>query len=224
MVCGQGLREGLFYERFFNGASGMPPMFENVREASVINVAHLYHFQERHARHVAHLSLSMFDQLAALENDPERFSAADRELLWAACMLHDIGMNIDYNDHHRHSYYLILNSGLPGFTHRELALIALAAKYHRKGTPNIAEIGAVLQPGDEARLLRITALLRLAEQLDRSRDGAVSDVRLEQHEDGYLLVPISTEDISVAIWSAQLHTEIFQHAFGKPLAITYGSL
>ncbi|MFQ3535744.1 MAG: Ppx/GppA phosphatase family protein [Aggregatilineales bacterium] len=226
IVCSQGLREGLFYERFFNGDSdpSMPPMFENVREASVINVAHLYRFQERHARHVALLSLSMFDQLAALEGDPERFSAAERELLWAACMLHDIGMNIDYNDHHRHSYYLILNSGLPGFTHRELALIALAAKYHRKGTPSTAEISAVLQPGDEARLLRMTALLRLAEQLDRSRDGAVSDVRLEPHEEGYLLTPISAQDISVAVWSAQLHTEIFRSAFGKPLAITYTPL
>jgi exopolyphosphatase/guanosine-5'-triphosphate,3'-diphosphate pyrophosphatase len=225
LVCSQGLREGLFYERFFNGNAdpSAPPMFENVREASVINVAHLYHFQERHARHVAHLSLSMFDQLAALENDPERFSAAERELLWAACILHDIGMNIDYNDHHRHSYYLILNSGLPGFTHRELALIALAAKYHRKGTPSTAEIGAVLQTGDEARLLRMTALLRLAEQLDRSRDGAVSDVRLEPHESGYLLTPISTQDISVAVWSAQLHTDIFKSAFGKPLSITYGA-
>jgi len=69
----------------------------------------------------------------------------------------------------------------------------------------------------------MTALLRLAEQLDRSRDGAVSDVRLEPCEDGYLLVPISTADISVAIWSAQLHTEIFRSAFGKTLAITYGS-
>jgi len=225
LVCSQGLREGLFYERFFNGkrTSDTPPMFANVREASVVNVAHLYNFQERHARHVAHLSLSMFDQLAALENDPVRFTAAERELLWAACMLHDIGMNIDYNDHHRHSYYLILNSGLPGFTHRELALIALAAKYHRKGTPSTAEIGALLQPGDQARLLRMTALLRLAEQLDRSRDGAVSDVCLELCGDGYLLVPISTADISVAIWSAQLHTEIFRSAFGKALTITYGS-
>lgn len=225
LVCSQGLREGLFYERFFsrNGVPSAPPMFEDVREASVINVAHLYRFQERHARHVAHLSLSMFDQLAALENDPARFSAAERELLWAACMLHDIGMTIDYNDHHRHSYYLILNSGLPGFSHREIALIALAAKYHRKGVPSAAEIGAVLQSGDDARLLRMTALLRLAEQLDRSRDGAVSDVRLELYENGYLLVPISTADVSVAIWSAQLHTDIFRSAFGKPLAITYGS-
>lgn len=223
LVCSQGLREGVFYERFFNGNAdpSAPPMFEDVRAASVINVAHLYHFQERHARHVAHLSLSMFDQLAALEGDSERFSAAERELLWAACLLHDIGMNIDYNDHHRHSYYLILNSGLPGFTHRELALIALAAKYHRKGTPSTAPISAVLQAGDEARLLRMTALLRLAEQLDRSRDGAVSDVRLEPHEDGYLLTPISDQDISVAVWSAQLHTDIFRSAFGKPLAITY---
>ncbi len=221
IVCSQGVREGLFYERFFNGngTPHTPPMFGNVREASVINVAHLYRFQARHTQHVAHLSLSLFDQLAVLEPDASRFDPLERELLWAACMLHDIGMNIDYNDHHRHSYYLILNSGLPGFTHRELALIALATKYHRKGTPSAGEISAVLEAGDEARLLRMTALLRLAEQLDRSRDGVVRDVQLQPQEDGYLLKTISEEDTSVAVWSAQLHTDIFRAAYGKPLVI-----
>jgi exopolyphosphatase / guanosine-5'-triphosphate,3'-diphosphate pyrophosphatase len=143
--------------------------------------------------------------------------AEERQLLWAACMLHDIGMSIDYNDHHRHGYYLILNSGLPGYSHRELALIALMVRYHRKGMPDPDDLEDVLDKDDDKRLLKMTALLRLAEQLDRSRDGAVRDVRLTMGEDWAQMEVISEADVSVAIWSAQRHVDIFKAAFGRTL-------
>ncbi len=210
-VCSQGLREGVFYERFL--ADNDPPIFEDVRRASVMNIAHLYHYHVEHVQHVEHLTLSMFDQL----RDDRFCGPEERKLLWAACVLHDIGMTIDYNDHHRHGYYLILNSGLPGYTHRELALIALTVRYHRKGMPDVGELEDILEPDDDQRLLKMTALLRLAEQLDRSRDGSVRDVRLTQGTDWALIEVVSKIDVSVAIWSAERQTDIFQAAFGKRL-------
>jgi exopolyphosphatase/guanosine-5'-triphosphate,3'-diphosphate pyrophosphatase len=216
-VCSQGLREGVFYERFL--ADNKPPIFDDVRRSSVMNIAHLYHYQAEHVEHVEHLALSLFDQL----HDDPLCGTEERNLLWAACMLHDIGMTVDYNDHHRHGYYLILNSGLPGYTHRELALIALAVKFHRKGMPSTDDLDSVFEKDDMKRLLKITALLRLAEQLDRSRDGAVRDVRLTLGSDWAQIEVVSQEDVSVAIWSAQRHTDIFQTAFGKTLEFTQSS-
>jgi exopolyphosphatase/guanosine-5'-triphosphate,3'-diphosphate pyrophosphatase len=210
-VCSQGLREGVFYERFL--AENDPPIFEDVRQASVMNIAHLYHYQASHVEHVEHLALGMFDQL----RDDRFCGPEERKLLWAACILHDIGMTIDYNDHHRHSYYLILNSGLPGYTHRELALIALTTRFHRKGMPDLGNFEGILEPDDDRRLLKMTALLRLAEQLDRSRDGSVRDIRLTLGTDWAQMEVISNVDVSVAIWSAQRHTDIFHEAFGKKL-------
>ncbi len=210
-VCAQGLREGVFYEGFL--ADDTPPIFEDVRRASVMNVAHLYHYQQGHVEHVEHLALELFDQL----HDDPLCGPNERELLWAACVLHDIGMTIDYNDHHRHGYYLILNSGLPGYTHRELALIALIVRYHRKGMPDAGELEGVLEQDDDKRLLKMTALLRLAEQLDRSRDGSVRNVRLVAGDDWARIEVVSQADVSVAIWSAERHTDIFQRAFGKSL-------
>ena len=61
----------------------------------------------------------------------------ERELLWAAAMLHDIGTAVDYDDHHKHSRYLVLNAGLPGYTTRETALIGQIVRYHRKGNPSL---------------------------------------------------------------------------------------
>ncbi len=204
-------------ERFLG--DNKPPIFEDVRRASVMNVAHLYHYQEAHVEHVEHLALSLFDQL---QDDP-LCGPDERKLLWAACILHDIGMTVDYNDHHRHSYYLILNSGLPGYSHRELALIALVTRFHRKGMPNAGELEDILEKDDDKRLLKMTACLRLAEQLDRSRDGSVRDVRLKLTNDRAQIEVISTVDVSVAIWSAERHTDIFRAAFGRKLEFLYAS-
>ena len=101
----------------------------------------------------------MWDALAAAglhRGDPE-----ERELVWATAMLHDIGVAVDYDDHHKHSRYLILNAGLPGFSPRETALIGQAARYHRKGTPGLGEFAPLARAGDAALLDRIAAAVRL---------------------------------------------------------------
>ena len=215
-VCSQGLREGLFYERFLATEDGTPPIFENVRRASVLNLAHVYRFQEKHAEHIAHLTLSMFDQLPLEVN---QCGAVERELLWAASMLHDIGVSIDYHDHHKHGSYLILNAGLPGYTHREIALIALLIRYHRKGKPTPDELAGLLDPGDEIRLLQLSALLRLAEQIDRSRDGVVRDVMLSVNGGVATLELIARGDEQVALWSVERHRDIFEQAFHLTLDV-----
>src|SRR6185437_4924980 len=76
-----GLREGVFFERLLGEASERgEPLFEDVRRASVLNLAGQYHLDVAHTRHVAALALGMFDELARLglhEGDPR-----ERELLW----------------------------------------------------------------------------------------------------------------------------------------------
>src|SRR6185437_4572243 len=122
---------GIFFERLL--APSYPPIFEDVRIASVDNLAAQYGADTEHTHHVARLALEMFDELAEAELHPG--DAGERELLRAASLLHDIGMAIDYDDHHKHSRYLILNGALPGFSPRELVIVAEIARYHRKGMP-----------------------------------------------------------------------------------------
>jgi len=126
-----------------------------------------------HVEHVAKLSLQMFDSLV----DGGLFTArsGERELLWAASMLHDVGMTISYDDHHKHSRYLIESAELPGFDPRERALIAQITRYHRKGVPKLGAIEALTRDGDEQLLDRCAVILRLAEHLERGRDQSVSE-------------------------------------------------
>src|SRR5919197_310488 len=142
----------------------------DVRVASVRNLAAQYHSDFAHTNHVAGLALEMWDALAA--QGVHGGDREERELLWASAMLHDIGVAVDYDDHHKHSRYLILNAGLPGYSPRESALIGQAARYHRKGTPGLGEFAPLAHPGDAQMLDRISAMVRLAEELERSRDQA----------------------------------------------------
>jgi exopolyphosphatase / guanosine-5'-triphosphate,3'-diphosphate pyrophosphatase len=210
-----GLREGVFFERYLAGQA--QPLFADVRRASVLNMAAQYHVDVEHTEHVAALALGMFDELAALglhDGDPR-----ERELLWAACMLHDIGMSIDYDDHHKHSRYLILNGALPGFTPVETAIIAQAARYHRKGMPVPGPMAALFGEGDAARLDRCATLLRLAEDLERSRDQLVRSTSLALSDGEVQLRLIADGESAVPRWAAGRERELFARAFHRDLTL-----
>ncbi len=221
-----GLREGVFFERLLAGrgsTSDRPPLFEDLRRTSVMNLAARYNVDAAHTSHVATLALGMFDELARLGlHDGD---ARERELLWAACMLHDIGMSVDYDDHHKHSRYLILNGGLPGFSPVEVATIAQAARYHRKGMPDPGPLAALFEAGDMERLNRCAVLLRLAEDLERSRDQLVRGVDLAllngkpDGEGAVELRVIADGEAAVPRWAASRETELFARAFHRDLSV-----
>jgi len=214
-VTEAGLREGIFLERLL----GRGELFGDVRRASVENLAHRFNGDPEHVAHVAELSLAMFDGLARA--GLHDLGAPERELLWAACELHDVGTAIDYDDHHRHSHYLILSSGLPGFSPRELVLVGLIARYHRKGDPDVSELGDLARAGDGHRLRLLCGIIRLAEQLERSRDRAIRAVRVAS-EDGAVALEAQTDprrDPSVPIWAAKNNVDLLAGALGRPVEI-----
>ncbi len=122
-----------------SSATGAPraAAFEDVRRESVLNLAGQYHLDVRTR---ATSRARARDVRRARRPRPARRRSRERELFWAASILHDIGMSVDYDDHHKHSRYLILNAGLPGFTPAEVAIIAQAARYHRKGMPEPGQL------------------------------------------------------------------------------------
>src|SRR5919109_2530252 len=220
-VTEAGLREGVFFERYLARSSGGEALFDDVRRASVVNLAAQYGMSPEdnpHVAHVAHLALEMFDELAAAGLHPG--DSVERELLWASALLHDIGMTVDYDDHHKHSRYLILNAGLPGFSPRETVLIEQMARYHRKGLPGLGPYASLAEDGDVDVVTRCATVLRLAGELERSRDQAVAHVSV-QLADGVARLRLDAhEDVSVARWAAQREAELFRRAFGRELEVS----
>jgi exopolyphosphatase/guanosine-5'-triphosphate,3'-diphosphate pyrophosphatase len=213
-VTEAGLREGVFFGEHLEGE---PPLFDDVRRSTVLNLAARYRVDPAHTAHVCKLALGLFDELAAAGLHPG--DRRERELLWCAGVLHDIGMSVDYDDHHKHSRYLILNAGLPGFAPREVALIAQAARYHRKGMPDFQELKHLTEDGDDARLDRMAILLRLAEDLERSRDQSVREAHVRP-DDGTVLLALEADGAAaVERWAAQREVELFDRAFHKQLKV-----
>jgi exopolyphosphatase/guanosine-5'-triphosphate,3'-diphosphate pyrophosphatase len=196
-------------------------VLEHVREATVLGLAESYGADLDHARHVAFIADRIYSQLckAGLQDD----DPVEREWLWAASLLHDVGVLIDYHDHHKHSQYLVLNAGLPGFDHRELALIAALIRGHRKRLPGVGPYGGLVKKSDERRIDRLAVCLRLAEQLERGRSRAVTGVVAESDGTTLSLRITCESDPSVAIWAASQEQPIVQRAFGLALEIDYST-
>jgi len=214
-VTEAGLREGVFFERLL----GEDALFDDVRSESVHNLAHRFGHGDEHDQHVWALSCAMYDGLAAA--GLHEWGDEERELLWAACLVHDIGVAVDYDDHHRHSYYLTLNAGLPGFTPRELVLIGLIARYHRKGDPDASDLGDLAEPGDEERLRLLCGVIRLAEQFERSRDRAIAGLSVSANGMAVSLEPRTDpqRDATVPIWAARRNAGLLAEAVGRDVEI-----
>jgi exopolyphosphatase/guanosine-5'-triphosphate,3'-diphosphate pyrophosphatase len=136
-------------------------------------------------------------------------------------MLHDVGMTISYDDHHKHSRYLIVSAELPGFDPRERALIAQISRYHRKGAPKLGEMAPLALPGDEDLVARCSVILRLAEHLERGRDQSVRTARLRGNGHGVDLHLEAAGDLTLPRWSVERYgdDEAFERVFGRRLLI-----
>ncbi len=218
-VSRQGLREGLFYEKFLAGQE--QPVVSNLRAFSVYNLARNFGQDTTHAHHVAFLSLRMFDDLAGLHAlDP-----ACREILWAGAMLHDIGVQIGYDSHHLHSGYIVQNSLLPGYTPREKVLVALLTRYHRnRGTPKVRECESLLEADDERVLGVLSGILRLCEYLERGRRQAVPDVRCHfDKEHGWVQIEaLCHGDARMELWDAGRNVGVLAASLGADVEIVEG--
>lgn len=214
-VCAEGLRWGVFWEDYLAPAD--PPLVDDVRATSVRDLAEVYGYDRAHCEQVARLALDIFDGLARLgvhDGDPR-----EREWLWAAALLHDVGTLVDYNDHHKHGHYLVLNAGLPGFRHRELVIIAQLVRGHRKRVQPPGPLSALLKGRDEERILRLAAFLRIAEQLEVGRARAITGVDCAIAGDLVTLWLRAHGDVDVAMWSARQEADVFRRATGRRLAI-----
>jgi exopolyphosphatase/guanosine-5'-triphosphate,3'-diphosphate pyrophosphatase len=211
LVNERGIREGLIIScmkrlQLFPD-SGMQRSW---REA-VLEFAGSCHYDEPHSRHVAKVSLSIFDSLAKEFG----LKKSERKLLEAAALLHDIGYFISYNSHHKHSHHLIRHADLFGFSPREREMMALIARYHRKSLPKKkhAEFER-LEEKDQQIVCRLGGILRLADGLDRRRSGLVEVVALTRSDSAYCFKLLGTEDISVEIFGGTAKKDLFEKAFG----------
>jgi len=215
-LCDLALREGLVldYIRRNRPQIARVDAVPDPRRRSVVELAERYHIASEHAQHVARLATSLFDQSRAIHG----LGAREREWLEYAALLHDAGVHVSYEKHHQHSAYLIANGGLRGFDPREVEVMALVARYHRRAVPKKSHeaFGALPKPLRHA-VRGLAALLRLAEGLDRSHAQPVSAVTLVDRGGDLLLTVATAGDAELELWAAARHAAPFEALAGKPV-------
>jgi exopolyphosphatase/guanosine-5'-triphosphate,3'-diphosphate pyrophosphatase len=211
-VSGVGIREGALFTRLLPE----PHLLPDPRAFAVENLFRHYPFNEAHRERVKALALELFQGLAPLHG----YGEGERRLLLEAAHLHDIGMHIGYHEHHKHGAYLVLSTPLFAMSHREQALLALLVRYHRRGKPEPGAFRSVLNRGDARLLLRLSALLRLAEMLERTRSGRVQGVRVVLGERVRLVLEAS-EEPWVEVVEASKQEGLFREAFGVGLEVVW---
>ncbi|MBI2603685.1 MAG: Ppx/GppA family phosphatase [Deltaproteobacteria bacterium] len=179
-VSSFGLREGLLLDtltRLKPHASRVP--VKDIRWTSILKLGERFSVDTPQAKRVLHLALQIFDAIAPFhpeKEDPENVLLPNREILRAAAWLHECGKFISFPRYHHHSTYLIANSQLMGFSQKERLLIALVARYQRKGqaSPRSAEC----QDLNERELDTVNflaSILRIACAAYRTRHGFNKD-------------------------------------------------
>lgn len=216
-ASGFGIREGLLLE----SAQVNPTIADPgaARERSVREFAERCHYEAPHARHVQMLALQLFDSLGARLG----LGAVDRRMLADAALLHDVGYHINYEKHNKHSYHLISHAALLGMTPAEQIAIAHIARYHRGATPRkshraFASLDRVLRD----RIVKLSALLRLADGFDRGHIGAVA--RLKVRWTGEVLRVLVVEaagatTVRLECWGASRKQALLEEVLDRAIEI-----
>src|SRR3954463_4146464 len=217
-LCDLSLREGLVLDYISRHRKeiAQADRYPDVRRRSVFELAERFEFWSEHSQHVSRLALALFDQTRAIHGLTDR----EREWLEYAAILHDVGVHISYEGHHKHSYYLITNGDLRGFEPDEIQIIALVARYHRQASPKRKHEGFGRLPRRMRGTVRaLSAMLRLAESLDRSHTQAIAGLELHDRGDDDLLQLRTAGDAELELWAAARHAAPFERLAGKPLRI-----
>ncbi|MCW2968536.1 MAG: Ppx/GppA family phosphatase [Solirubrobacteraceae bacterium] len=199
-----GLREGLFFERYL--ADHEPPVHADVGRASVANLVARHEVDPDHAARVRDHALALYDGLA--DQEAIEASAADRRLLESAALLHDIGRSVGFDNRHKHARYLVMDEGLPGFDREATATIAQIVRYMPKGAP---------EPDTRVELL--AGVLRVAEQLERTRSCDVDGVEVRVEKKRITVIADTRADASVSVWAAAHSTDLLADALGRDVEV-----
>lgn len=190
--------------------------FRNQIVRSAINLGRKFDFDERHARHVANLSRKLFSELA----DEHQLEPRLELILYLSALLYGIGYFVGVHNNHKHAMYLIRNSELFGLSRRDVLLVALIARYHRRASPQPDHEGyATLERQDRVAVLKLAAILRIAIALDETHSQRIVHIRCRKESDRMIITTGDVEDLSLEQLMLRQTGHLFEEVFGMSLLL-----
>ena len=187
---------------------------EVLRSARIL--ASRYQSDPRHGEHVATICHHLFTELQDLHG----MTKHDAMLLQVSAILHEVGTFISPRAHHKHSEYIILNSEIFGLDRLDITLIAMISRYHRHSGPkldhpNYRELDTV----SRIRMSKLSAILRVADALERTHDQRVHEILVRRDERRLRLVLPGVNDAAVERLAMASKGDLFEQVFGLEVVI-----
>jgi exopolyphosphatase/guanosine-5'-triphosphate,3'-diphosphate pyrophosphatase len=214
-----GLRDGLLAQMAaeHDRSTRSGRQIESERWESITRAVTHYRVDMKHALDVRNSAMFLFSALRSLHGLAPEF----REWLSAAAMLYEVGDYVNRNGHHRHTYYIIANSEILGYTPQQRRIIAAIARYLGKSRPSLEEAPMkAIDPVDRPGVQKAIMLLRLARALNLGRSRAVEKVRAKIHaaEVHLTLVPRRRMGVDLELWAIEKDSAYFREVFGRELS------
>ena len=208
------MRHGLLLELL--GHSAWSADFRDQIMRSALEIARKYSADEMHANHVAFLCRELFSAL-----QPEhRLDSRWELLLGVAAMLHDIGAFVSSQSHHKHSMYLIQNSDIFGLGKRDVLLVSLIARYHRRASPKPSHVGYIaLERKDRLAVAKTAAILRVADALDRSYSQRIKKLACSIEDSRFTITVKVAADLSLERLALKNKGPMFEDVYGMSVIL-----
>ncbi len=168
-----------------------------------------------HSNHVEKLSSQIFNSLQPLHG----YGQAEQKLLYAGSLLHDIGYYVNGNhEHHKNSMKLILKHGIEGFTEKQILMVANIAQYHRKALPSPKhKHWAKLEENEKDIVCKLSAILRIADGLDRSHRNLVHKISCKISPNIVTVYMGHFDELNNEIKSARRKSDLFKEVFRREI-------
>jgi exopolyphosphatase / guanosine-5'-triphosphate,3'-diphosphate pyrophosphatase len=214
-----GLRDGILAQMAadYDRSTRSGRQIESERWESIIKAVDHYHVDRKHALDVRESAMLLFSALRSVHRLPPEY----HEWLSAAAMLYEVGDYVNRNGHHRHTYYIISNSEILGYTPQQRRIVAAIARYLGKSRPATEDVPMkAVDPADRADVQKAILLLRLARALNLGRSRAVEKVRIGLRSAGVkiTLVPRRRMGVDLEQWAVEKECDYFREVFGRELS------
>ncbi len=214
LVSRASMRDGLLKELAVRGAW----TFEFAEQAvhAAMTLANRFNVDPAHALHVADLSVRLFRELQPEHGLDERYAL----VLRIAGLLHEVGTFISDRSHHKHSMYIILNSDLFGLSRKDITLIALVARYHRRAAPRPYHLEyTVLDRDSRLVVSKLAAILRVADALERRHSQQVRHMSFSRETDSFVITVNDATDLTLEQLALKEKANLFEQIFGMKVLL-----
>jgi exopolyphosphatase/guanosine-5'-triphosphate,3'-diphosphate pyrophosphatase len=214
-----GLRDGLLAQMMadYNASTAIKEQVQSERHDALLAAAKHYGADLTFAQRIRDLTLELFRRLQRVHQLPPEYA----DWLEAAAMLHEVGAYINRSGRRRHTYYVISNSEIFGYTPLQRRIIAAVARFVGKSLPSPSNPVMRVLPGiEQIHVAKAIALLRLARALDQGRRASVAELKVRIHQDGRVrltLKPKAADGIDLELWAVEQEKNYFETVFGREL-------